>query len=96
MDPINFLKDTDYSCVVFTKDSCSHCNMAIKDLKKIKSDYTTCKIEECDAETLFAHTKCRTFPQIFVKREYIGGYSELAILLMTNRIYNMLDLEVEF
>ena len=99
MNLISFVNDSKNMCVIFSKDACPHCHMAIKDLKKIKADYSTydcTNIEKDMMDTLFSFTNCKTFPQIFVKKQYIGGYRELAILLMTNRIYSMLDLDPDF
>lgn len=94
MDPLHLVNNS--NCTVFTKQDCAYCNKVIKDLKSINIDFQLCDITTVDACKLYEYTKSKTYPQIFIKNNFIGGYSELSILIMTNRIYGMLDMDPTF
>lgn len=94
MDPLNFVKQ--FKCVIFTKNDCSYCKKVIKDLKSIDAEFKLYDTETIDSQKLYNLTRSKTYPQIFIGNNFIGGYSELSILIMTNRIYRMLDMDPTF
>jgi glutaredoxin len=69
---------------IFGKDNCKYCDAAVT-LCTIKSlSYTYLKLDEdyTKAELLEKFPEARTFPQITVRDQPIGGFQELKTLIL--------------
>lgn len=88
----------DKHITIFVKDGCSFCTRAIEEVKKIGCSYSVHNItkDEESIQTLINLNSFKTFPQIYVKNEFIGGYSDLLMMVMTNRIYATIGMDVDF
>ncbi len=69
--------------LLYTKAGCSYCDKAKTLLESVDISYTEVVLDpahksyEKKVTSLTAKTKCRTFPQIFVDHEFLGGFEEL-------------------
>lgn len=83
---------------IYTKDGCSFCNRAINEIEKLGCKYDTCNISEDleMANTIKIENNFNTFPQIYIKTKFIGGYDSLLTYLMTNKIHSMLNISIDF
>lgn len=94
MDAINISKE---NCFIFYKNSCSYCLKAKAALESINILYECSEIKSDEEKNnLFKLTGSKTFPQIFIKKQFIGGYNELMVLIMTNKIYEILQICPDF
>lgn len=68
--------------VVYSKDNCPFCTRAKNLLNAKGLDFEEINLEHSEAERskLKERTGWRTFPQIFIDDELIGGFQELAAL----------------
>ena len=73
--------------VIYSKDNCPYCDMAINLAKskgmdmsvlKLETDYT---VEEFSAKFIYA----RSVPQIILNGEHIGGYQDLVKLVQVKQ-----------
>jgi len=80
---------------------CPYCMAAKNLLTKLSIPFKEIKIDEPDHienfevirnELIIAYN-FRTFPQIFIGKEHIGGYQELKILFDSKELYHKLDLQ---
>jgi len=64
--------------VIYSKDNCSYCGMAIKlaELNKIDTTVKKLGIEFTREEIMEQFPRVRSFPIILVDGEHIGGYKE--------------------
>jgi len=65
---------------VYSKNYCFFCELAENYLKIKDIEYKIIKDGEYDKDELMSKTGCKTFPQIFVKDSFIGGYENLKML----------------
>lgn len=82
-------------CFIVHKNGCSYCKKAFDELNKINICFDDYEVKDDDFEMkkkLIDLTNHKTYPQIFIKGKFIGGYNELMVLIMTNRIYDMLEI----
>ena len=79
----------DHLIVIFSKPSCVYCDLAAdlltdKNVSFIKfniGDYTDDENFDDFFTELIEKTNQKTFPMIFMKQKFIGGYSELKKLV---------------
>ncbi|AGE50092.1 glutaredoxin [Acanthocystis turfacea Chlorella virus Canal-1] len=81
--------------LVFSKDGCKYCAMAIKLLTEMKKDFHVIKLLDVTElnETLFIlGITAKTFPQVFMDGDHIGGYTELhEILTKEDNVFEIND-----
>ena len=89
---------------IHSKIDCSFCVKAKKFLMEHKLDYIMTEIlydpmsksYEHEKNTLVKITKCRTFPQIFIGKTFLGGFNELQHAYATLYLHELLGIEPEF
>jgi glutaredoxin len=67
---------------VYTKNFCPYCDMAKQLLREKGVSYTEININHSDnpqaiLDEIQSFTKQKTFPQILLDDQYIGGYTDL-------------------
>ena len=64
---------------IFSKDNCAFCVRSKQVLDQLEVPYTERKLgKDLTREQIFERApNARTFPQIFINNECIGGYNEL-------------------
>ena len=85
-----YIADASLPVFYFSKTGCSYCNRLNSDLTELQIPFRVIQLEPADYETLFAITKSRTFPQLFINHQYVGGYTDFSNLCMTNSIATLL------
>lgn len=79
---------------IFTKHNCQYCDKLKTLLDEIHVQYKCYEVTD-DNQSLksdiISLTNHRTFPQLFINSNFIGGYSEVSIFAMTNYLYKLLD-----
>lgn len=71
------------SVVVYTKGGCPFCIKAKQLLTSKQIPFREVNLEyreQAEVDALIERTNYRKVPQIFIKDEFIGGYSELQVL----------------
>ena len=68
--------------IVYSKDYCPYCDMAKKLLEEKDENYKEININHVHnpeevLKEISGITNSKTFPQIILKGEYIGGYTDL-------------------
>ena len=65
---------------VYSADWCPYCNRAKKLLESKNIEFEEINVDEVPGkrEEIMAKTGQKTIPQIFIKGEFIGGFSELS------------------
>ena len=79
--------------IVYTSDYCSYCAQAKKLLRNKGFDFDELNIQNDDSlrnEMLEKSNGMRTVPQIFINNFHVGGYTELAALVASGDIENLL------
>ena len=79
--------------IVYTSDYCSYCAQAKKLLQSKGFDFDELNIQNDDSlrnEMLEKSNGMRTVPQIFINNFHVGGYTELAALVASGDIENLL------
>ena len=79
--------------IVYTSDYCSYCVQAKKLLQNKGFDFDELNIQNDDSlrnEMLEKSNGMRTVPQIFINNSHVGGYNELATLVASGDIENLL------
>jgi len=79
--------------IVYTSDYCSYCVQAKKLLQNKGFDFDELNIQNDDSlrnEMLEKSNGMRTVPQIFINNFHVGGYTELAALVASGDIENLL------
>ena len=79
--------------IVYTSDYCSYCVQAKKLLQNKGFDFDELNIQNDDNlrnEMLEKSNGMRTVPQIFINNTNVGGYTELAALVASGDIENLL------
>ena len=79
--------------IVYTSDYCSYCVQAKKLLQNKGFDFDELNIQNDDSlrnEMLEKSNGMRTVPQIFINNSHVGGYTELAALVASGDIENLL------
>lgn len=65
---------------IYSKDDCIYCDRAKELLSQKNISFREVKVDtndQCQVSDLQERTGMKTFPQIFVGREVLGGFSEL-------------------
>ena len=79
--------------IVYTSDYCSYCVQAKKLLQNKGFDFDELNIQNDDSlrnEMLEKSNGMRTVQQIFINNSHVGGYTELAKLVASGDIENLL------
>lgn len=65
--------------VIYSKAHCAYCDRAkqLLDAKEIAFDEIRADLDETVLTELLEKTQWRTFPQIFINDEFIGGFDDL-------------------
>jgi len=66
--------------IVWSKDSCFYCHMAkiLLDQNGIEYEERNTSLDEWSRDDMLeAVPDAKTFPQVFINNEYIGGFTEL-------------------
>ncbi|AGE55565.1 glutaredoxin [Acanthocystis turfacea Chlorella virus MN0810.1] len=66
--------------LVFSKDGCKYCTMAIELLTDLKKDFHVIKllnVAELNDALAVRDLAVKTFPQVFLGDKHIGGYTDL-------------------
>jgi len=73
--------------VIYSKDRCGYCEMAIKltELKKHDSVVKKLDVDFTREELLELFPTAKSFPQIVVDGKHIGGYNEYARYLQETK-----------
>jgi len=83
--------------LVYSKDGCRYCSMAIELLTELKKEFTVIKLKSVAElnDALFDRgITVRTFPQVFLDDEHIGGYTELyARVAMSNYDFEIFEID---
>ena len=71
--------------VIYSKDNCVYCDKAVKLAQQFQFDYLDVIVKKLDVDftmekLMELFPTARTFPQIVVDDENIGGYTELESL----------------
>jgi glutaredoxin 3 len=81
--------------LVYSKDGCRYCSMTIELLTDLKKEFTVIKfnsVAELNDALFNRGITVRTFPQVFLDDEHIGGYTELyARVAMSNYEFEIDD-----
>ena len=79
---------------VYSKEWCPYCNKAKALLKSKGLSYSEIDIthDEVREQEMMERSRRQTVPQIFVARQSIGGYDDMAQLNATGELNRMLDL----
>ena len=84
--------------IIFTKRNCSYCKKALEILNSVNIKYKLIELKgNIDDSSdniqflLFSLTKQKTVPNIFIKGEHIGGYTELNELYNNGKLYLKLN-----
>ena len=78
--------------VIYTKENCPYCRMA-KDLlsaRHIIFDEIRIDFDESKRNEMIDRSKKRTVPQIFINDQSIGGYDDLAELVKSGKLSDLL------
>lgn len=79
--------------VIYSKDSCPYCQMAKELLSARHVSYEEIRID-LDAhqrDEMIRLSNRRTVPQIFINDEPIGGYDDLAALVKSGKLDDLLN-----
>jgi len=66
--------------LVFSKDGCKYCTLAIELLTDLKKDFHVVKllnVAELNEALAVRGLTAKTFPQVFMDGDHIGGYTDL-------------------
>lgn len=77
---------------VYTKANCPYCKMA-KDLltsRKIDFEEIRIDLDENKFQEMLKRSPQRTVPQIFINDQSIGGYDDLATLVKSSKLDELL------
>jgi len=76
--------------IIYSKDQCPYCDMAVREATDNNVDLTIMKLGlDFEREQLMeTFPTARTFPQIIVDGEKIGGYQEFTKLLRAAKANN--------
>lgn len=78
--------------IVYSKDSCPYCRMA-KDLlsaRKIAFEEIRIDLDDAKRDEMIKLSNRRTVPQIFINGQSIGGYDDLAALVKSGKLDDLL------
>ena len=85
------------SVTIYTSSYCNYCRRAKRLLETKQLDYKEVRLDE-DAEKrkeLVEKLNWRTVPMIFVNKQFIGGYDELAALERSGELDRLLGAAVQ-
>tara|TARA_B100000214_G_C23884838_1_gene588969 strand:- start:79 stop:690 length:612 start_codon:yes stop_codon:yes gene_type:complete len=97
---IGFLDETDYkkesninkqTVEIFILQDCPWSSRAVRMLRTLQIPHEIIVVEnDNDFNSLFKRSNYSSFPQIFIDKEFIGGYSELAELHASGKLSSKL------
>ena len=94
MDISKIIEEHKKAVVFFSRRSCVYCEHLVNDLKSYKIPFTKIIIEKEDVDStyaLVAKTEHKTFPQIFIGGEFIGGYDAFVKHVCTRKLITLLE-----
>lgn len=85
------------SVTIYTSFYCTYCSRAKSLLERKQVDYEEIKLDEDPEkrEELVRNLNWRTVPMIFIGKQFIGGYDDLAALERSGELDNMLGSAVK-
>lgn len=95
----DIIKKSKERTFMISAKNCPYCLKAKEALNNINIKFDVYEIDLKDTkkkEEIIKVTKHNTFPQIFVNNVFIGGYTELMSLILTNSLYSMLGICPDF
>ncbi len=81
----------DNKVLIYTFSTCPYCLRAKQMLNDLELDFEEIVITRAELADLQNETGYATVPQIFINGDLIGGASELADLVKSEKIYNLLN-----
>jgi glutaredoxin len=75
----------------FSKPGCTFCEKLESELRLLEIPHCIIDTPHDDYQELFNATGQRTFPQLFINKRFIGGYSDFAKLQMTGSLAPLLE-----
>jgi monothiol glutaredoxin len=75
--------------IFFSREECIYCDRMAQDLEHLEIPFEKITVPRDDVaarDTLVSMTKLKSFPQLFIAKEFIGGYDSFTKLLMTNQL----------
>jgi glutaredoxin len=74
--------------VFFSKENCVYCDLLQTDLESLEVPYEKVMLTDNIREEIINTTKFKSVPQIFVDKQFIGGYREFSILAANEAKFN--------
>ena len=83
--------------LIIVKNNCKYCDAAKNEFNKLNIPFATTEFQEYNRDILYLFTNGhKTFPQIFINGKFIGGHDSLLIYIMTNKLFDMLQMNPVF
>lgn len=85
------------NCIVFSKKGCKFCNKLKTELDDLSIEYKEIIMDpespdyEVLKNNLVARTQHSTFPQLFIKTLFFGGYTEFIKAACSRTLFDFLD-----
>lgn len=78
--------------IIYTKDNCPYCRMAknLLNERSISFEEVRVDLDQNKLDEMLKLSKRRTVPQIFINDQPIGGYDDLAALVKSGKLDNLL------
>lgn len=78
--------------IIYTKDNCPYCLMAknLLNERSISFEEVRVDLDQNKLDEMLRLSKRRTVPQIFINDQPIGGYDDLAALVKSGKLDNLL------
>ena len=94
MDISTIIEEQKQAVVFFSRRSCVYCEHLVNDLESYKIPFKKILIEKEDVDStnaLVEKTGYKTFPQIFIGGEFIGGYDAFVKHVCTRKLTTLLE-----
>jgi len=76
---------------IYTKTGCPHCHKAMDMMNTLKLDFEEINVDNIeDQQELVERTNVMSVPQIFIGKEFLGGYDELIELKSSGKLDQLL------
>jgi glutaredoxin len=70
--------------VYFSHPNCPFCDKLESDLLSLEIKFEKVLLTDENRNELIALTNCKTVPQLFIGKKFIGGYREFCVLCSSN------------
>ncbi|HTM63597.1 MAG TPA: glutaredoxin 3 [Gammaproteobacteria bacterium] len=79
--------------IVYTKDHCPYCTLAKNLLSAKQIPFSEIRVDQnaAELEKMISLSNRRTVPQIFINDQPIGGYDDLAALVKSGKLDDLLN-----